>query len=413
MIRPPIPNSERYLLETSKPQQLLGIFEACMKTGPKGTEYGKLPDIWEILFSTIYSSPVELVDEMRSGKHSLGEDNEHRLNQFIKADCVSGGKFVLNVIKKGGKIETSTLIMIADLNDLARITREDTTAIHMLVNACDNRVRPELIKKLGKRLLSTLYDCNGIPVLFSIFGQSELCVEDLDAITQVFSNEELMNVMTKNRMGKNALELFTERSQSMDVKASRERNTFTVTPAVKDTDIKLVVKSQINPAIQSERVNTPHREIPANIKAESAKITLTNTPGLSGSLRSDSADNPGKLLKIMIVDDDQIIRHLLQLRLKILGYNLLFIAENGEDAVKRHREIKPDIIFMDIRMPGKIDGIDAAREIKKTHSDAQIIFLTAHNDPEIINRAKDINPAGYIHKPFTETDLRVILQLIT
>ena len=113
----------------------------------------------------------------------------------------------------------------------------------------------------------------------------------------------------------------------------------------------------------------------------------------------------------MIVDDDQIIRDILQIRLKMLGHDTCFMAEDGDAAVRLARETRPDLVFMDISMPGKTDGIAAAREIM-SEMDSQIVFLTGHCDPELIARAKEIRPSGYILKPFKEADIRIALTLL-
>jgi CheY-like chemotaxis protein len=115
-------------------------------------------------------------------------------------------------------------------------------------------------------------------------------------------------------------------------------------------------------------------------------------------------------MKILIVDDDEIIRGLLKVRLQMLGYTLCTMAENGEEAVKLARATQPDFVFMDISMPGEIDGIAAAQEIRG-HMKTRIIFLSAYSEKEILDRAREIRPDGYILKPFTDTDLRVILEL--
>ena len=443
MLRPPIPNTEKSILENRKPQQLLGILESSMKTGSQRSEYGQLSEVWGTLFSQMYLCPMELVDAMQSGEHRLSADNERMLREFIKADCAKGGALVLNVITKGGMIDRSALIMIADLEDLAGVEHNGTTAIHLLIDACDKAVRPAFIKRAGKRLLSRIYDRNGIPVLLSIFSLGDLCVQDIDAISKVFSRDDLRNVMAKNRMGKNALEIFSDLSMSLDSHVSRDRNSFFVTHAVKTTNMKGDVRMPVNSHFQSERAsglpvkavankkvelgeggvsNNQDRYAPAKYKsleqgevvtgkkAELDKGGITTeseqgTPAISGSL-----NNIGKIMKIMIVDDDEIIRHLLKLRLEILGYTICAMAQDGDTAVNLANETKPDIVFMDISMPGKIDGIDAAREIK-AHSNSRIIFLTGYSDQEIIERAKDLHPEGYILKPFTDTDLRVALEL--
>jgi DNA-binding NarL/FixJ family response regulator len=114
--------------------------------------------------------------------------------------------------------------------------------------------------------------------------------------------------------------------------------------------------------------------------------------------------------KILIVDDDPQVRDLLQLRLKILGYDVCGMAGTGEEAVQIARETNPDIVIMDIRMPGKKDGIVAAHEIR-AQSHPRVIFLWGFSDQETIDRMKEFHPDGYILKPFTDTDIRVALGL--
>jgi hypothetical protein len=111
-------------------------------------------------------------------------------------------------------------------------------AIQMLIEACDKKARPALITRAGKRLLQ-IYDQRGIPLIFIIFGLCDLCEKDLDAIASVFSNDELKNIMSRSRTGKNAFEVFMEVSAlmkkypAMNRNASLVRNAFYV-PAAKD-----------------------------------------------------------------------------------------------------------------------------------------------------------------------------------
>ncbi|MDO9033933.1 MAG: response regulator [Methanoregula sp.] len=113
---------------------------------------------------------------------------------------------------------------------------------------------------------------------------------------------------------------------------------------------------------------------------------------------------------VLIVEDDPIIQHLIQICLKNLGYEVCGTAGTGDEAVASAQKTKPDFVLMDINLSGKIDGIDAARQIK-AQSDARIIFLTAFSDEQIIERAKEIHPAGFILKPFSNNDLRITLEL--
>jgi CheY-like chemotaxis protein len=459
MLQPPIPNKNRSLLEKCDTQQLISVFEYCLKTGSSKTEFGQLSDVWGTLFSQLYLFPQEIVDEMQSGEHRLGEINERMLREFITADCANGGTFVLDVIKKGGVIDRSVLLMIANLEDLVGIHHDGKNAIVLLFNACDKRVRPLFIEKAGSGLLSS-YDRNGIPLIFSILGLGELSTYDLEAITKVFSKDDLRKIMTKTKMGKNALEVFTEVSASMKYTVSKDWTKVSGSRAKQNPDRKTVAKKPISPPVGDQESTVPQKKVDTHITSELSENHITEIPGPSITqfteqiipipveipkwIEDPSMDIPdqlfqpplpaktvesltetpaqykptnpdlvakkGKIKKIMIVEDDPIILHLLQLRLQILGYEICALAESGEEAVKLALDTKPDLVFMDISMPGKIDGIEAAREIK-VHSHSRIIFLTGFSDQEILDRAKEIQPEGYILKPFTDTDIRVAIQL--
>ena len=237
MFRTPIPNAEQSWLENFGTDQLLSLFASCRNTGSRAVDYSRLSDAWGMLFSNLYLSAEELVDEMQRGEHRLDTENEGMLREFIRADCRSGGLFVLNVIKKGGKTDRAALIMIADLNNLAGIEYNGTTAIHLLADSCDKGVRPALIRKAGMRLLSSVYDSRGIPVIFTIYSLGDISVSDLEALARVFSEDDLKKTMCKNRTGKNALTVFSEIALSLKSHASLDRHMFFKPSAMKDSDI--------------------------------------------------------------------------------------------------------------------------------------------------------------------------------
>jgi CheY-like chemotaxis protein len=374
-------------------------------------EHGLLYEAWTTLFSKLYLTPEELIDGMESGQHRLGEENERILREFIKADCASRGIFVLTVIKKGGMMDRAALIMIADLADIAGFEHEKTTGLHMLVTACDKRVRPALIKKAGKKLLSSVFDYRDVPALFVVLGLSDLSVPDLDAIENVFSKEDLRQVMSRKRMGRNALEVFSEFSPGVRQYGARDRNVFTINPAIKTTNLEEDAVAQGDAPVRLKGIPAPPAKAPAGKNGEPDTVSIPGTPTKNTSLNPGSPHPITKKQKVMIVDDDEIIRNLLQLRLKLLGYETCAMAESGEEAVKLSEIAKPDLVFMDIMMPGKLDGISAARIIKN-NSNAQIIFFSGHSDQEILDRAKEVQPAGFIVKPFTDTDLRVTLNFL-
>jgi hypothetical protein len=236
MFRTPIPNEDVARLENYGSDQLIGLFVSYMKTESRAVDYGQLSDAWGMLFSHLYLSAEELIDEMQRGEHRLNENDECLLHEFIMKDCRNGGFFVMNVIKKGGSIDRAALIMIADLDDLAGIESKGTTAIHLLADACDKRIRPLFIQKAGKNLLSSVYDRRGIPPIYTIFSLADLCISDLNAIAAVFSMDDLKKVMCRNRSGKNAFTVFSEAELALKSHASLERHMFFKTSALKDTD---------------------------------------------------------------------------------------------------------------------------------------------------------------------------------
>lgn len=114
--------------------------------------------------------------------------------------------------------------------------------------------------------------------------------------------------------------------------------------------------------------------------------------------------------KILIVDDEAIITMQLEERLSMLGYKIAGMAASGEEAIDKARKIKPDIVLMDIVMPGKINGIEAAKAIHHELG-IPIVFVTAYADDAIIEKAKCVNPYGYIVKPFNELELKAAIEL--
>jgi len=112
----------------------------------------------------------------------------------------------------------------------------------------------------------------------------------------------------------------------------------------------------------------------------------------------------------MIVEDEAIISSLIKAYLKNLRYEVAGEAYNGEDAVSLAKSVKPDIVLMDISMPGHYDGIRTAQEILK-EQDTPIIFLTSHTDAETIDRATGLSPYGYLFKPIKQIELKVAIDI--
>jgi PAS domain S-box-containing protein len=113
---------------------------------------------------------------------------------------------------------------------------------------------------------------------------------------------------------------------------------------------------------------------------------------------------------LLIVDDEAIIATDLEDRLVGNGYEVVGIATSGEKAVRLAGELRPDLVVMDIVMPGRLDGIQAAAAIRKDYG-IPVVFLTAHTDEKFMNRAKAVGPLGYILKPFNEAQMYATLEI--
>lgn len=114
--------------------------------------------------------------------------------------------------------------------------------------------------------------------------------------------------------------------------------------------------------------------------------------------------------RILIVEDESITARDLQLTLQELGYEVAAKASSGKEAVREAEAHKPDLVLMDIFMPGEVDGIEAARQINERLG-IPVVYLTAHTEEETLSRAKITVPYGYIVKPFNDRDLRSNIEM--
>src|SRR5262245_58309074 len=103
--------------------------------------------------------------------------------------------------------------------------------------------------------------------------------------------------------------------------------------------------------------------------------------------------------RLFIVEDERIVAEDLHDMLTRLGYHVLGIASTGEEAIEKSEALRPDLVLMDIRLAGELDGVQAA-EIIWTHQGIPVTYLTAFADENTLERAKATMPFGYILKPF-------------
>jgi PAS domain S-box-containing protein len=114
--------------------------------------------------------------------------------------------------------------------------------------------------------------------------------------------------------------------------------------------------------------------------------------------------------KILIVEDEVIVAEAIKSSLESMDYEVVAMVKTGKAAVESAEKDCPDIILMDIRLKGQMDGIEAA-DLIRSRSIIPIIFLTAYADEDKIDRAKLTLPFGYVLKPFQDRDLKVAIEM--
>ncbi len=116
------------------------------------------------------------------------------------------------------------------------------------------------------------------------------------------------------------------------------------------------------------------------------------------------------MANILVVDDEALITMQLEERLSAMGYKIAGMAASGEEAVEKVRRLKPDLVLMDIVMPGKLNGIEAA-ELINNETAIPVIFVTSYADDTVIKKAKNARPYGYIVKPFNVLELKAAIEV--
>ncbi|MBE9129353.1 response regulator [Coleofasciculus sp. LEGE 07092] len=123
-----------------------------------------------------------------------------------------------------------------------------------------------------------------------------------------------------------------------------------------------------------------------------------------------SKTSSSKVIQILLVEDEKIIALNLKESLESLGYAVPAIATSGEKAIQKATQLRPDLVLMDIRLKGKLDGIQAAQEIWE-RLQIPVIYVTGHSDQGTLARAKITAPFGYILKPVNEQGLSVAIEI--
>ena len=115
-------------------------------------------------------------------------------------------------------------------------------------------------------------------------------------------------------------------------------------------------------------------------------------------------------VQVMIVEDQAMLAAGLRRRLNRLGYIISDLAATGEEAVIKALDGEHDVILMDIRLRGQIDGVEAAKRIREQCT-IPIVFATAYADEETVSRAATIQPDGYVLKPYDDAALKRAIEI--
>jgi two-component system, chemotaxis family, chemotaxis protein CheY len=112
---------------------------------------------------------------------------------------------------------------------------------------------------------------------------------------------------------------------------------------------------------------------------------------------------------VMIVDDSMIMTQKLSVMVRDLGHEVVRVCKDGAEAVKDYPLVKPDVVTMDITMPG-MDGIETMTQIKAANPNARVIMVTSHGQEAMVVRALEAGALGYVLKPVTKERLSAMIE---
>ena len=118
-------------------------------------------------------------------------------------------------------------------------------------------------------------------------------------------------------------------------------------------------------------------------------------------------------LRVLIADDHAVVRAGIRLLLDSQeGIEVVGEAKDGADAVAKTRELAPDVVLMDVAMPG-LSGLEATREIRQTNPDTRVLMLTMHDDEEYFFQAVSLGASGYILKEATPEEVVSAIRIVS
>ena len=114
--------------------------------------------------------------------------------------------------------------------------------------------------------------------------------------------------------------------------------------------------------------------------------------------------------RLLIVEDESIVVADLASRLERMDYEVVGSAASGEEALVLAGQVVPDLVLMDIRLQGEMDGIETAQQLRDGLG-LPVVFLTALADGATLLRAKCVQPFGYVLKPFEDRELKIVVEM--
>ncbi len=136
---------------------------------------------------------------------------------------------------------------------------------------------------------------------------------------------------------------------------------------------------------------------------EEPPVTAPESPQPTDAPDDDKSHVPPLTTRVVIAEDEALIRLDLKEMLEEEGYSVVGEAGDGEEAVELAREHRPDLVILDVKMP-KLDGISAAEKIAE-ESIAPVLMLTAFSQRDLVERARDAGAMAYLVKPFSKSDV--------
>lgn len=123
-------------------------------------------------------------------------------------------------------------------------------------------------------------------------------------------------------------------------------------------------------------------------------------------------ENGPENLKVLIVEDELILSLTIERMIDRMGHQVVGKAVSGEEAIRKATSLSPDLILMDIRLRGKLDGIDAMNQIRRHDSDVMVIYITGNTDQAYRRKMEKTDFLGVLSKPVQSHDLSRTINVI-